>query len=1113
MDAEVQRQSAAPADCADQGQAANDTQATGPYLSPAATPPAAADLAGLARALAEPLDVPRRGRYALDGDVPPKPGGMGQVWLAHDDRLGRKVGLKEPRADMDSEAARRLFLAEAQITGQLQHPGIVPVYDLVRPEDGSPPFYTMRYVDGQTLAEAAAGFHQARARGAAGNVELRELLTAFVSLCQTLEYAHAHGVVHRDLKGSNVILGRYGEVVVLDWGVAKVVGGPDDPVTEAITVDVECDPTHGGKGTLAYMAPEQAQQPPGVIDRRTDVFGLGATLYQVLTGHAPYEGKDRSELLERVREGQVQPVQQRAGWKVPRALAAVCEKALAARPENRYQTAAELADEVKRWLSGEPTRAWPEPLGVRAGRWARKNRVLAGSTMAAAVMALVLGTAGGVYWQQQRGRARGQVEAGLAQAADLRRQYRWKDAQAMLEQVRGWAEQAAYAGLRQRLAEAKADLALAWDLDKVRLEGATLVDGKWDPGGVRDEYPIVFARHELDVLNGDLDELAGCMRGRAVRERIVAALDDWAPQEADVARRQRLLGLANSVDEPDPWRQGARRAVAARDGAAVRRLVGSVGGGRPTPGVVLLLALELPRESEEATRLLRQARLQQPGDFWLSFALGNFHSKQRDYQQAAECYLLAAALRPDSSAVHNNLGIAHYEQKDLKEAIACYRTAIAIDPRLAQAHVNLGNALCANKDLEEAIACYRTAITIDPKNPKAHSNLGVALHDNKELEAAIAAHHRAIALDPMDAAAHSNVGIALHANGDPKGAIDFCRRAIAIDPKNADAHCNLGYLLSDLKRPEEAEASYRLALKHRPDHADAHHNLGNLLRDLKRPEEAEASYRLALQHRPGHAGAHNNLGNLLARLGRHKEAEASYQMALKHQPDYAEAHTNLGVLLADLRRPAEAEAAFRLAIQHRPDHAGAHTNLGVFLARLGRHKEAEASYQMALKHQPDLAEAHYALGNLMGRLGRPEKAEASYRLALKHRPDHADAHYNLGNLMGRLGRPEKAEASYRLALKHRPDHADAHLNLGNLLRDLKRPEEAEASYRLALQHRPDHAGAHTNLGVFLARLGRHKEAEASYQMALKHQPDLAEVHYNLGVVLRDQGSSAMPSPR
>src|SRR5262245_150175 len=164
MDAEEQRRPAAPADGADQarGQTANDSQATGPYLPPAAAPPAAADLAGLARALAEPLEVPRRGRYALDDDVPPRRGGIGQVWLAYVDRLGRKGGLKEPRADVDSEAARQRFLAEAQVTGQLQHPGIVPVYDLVRPEDGSPPFYTMRYVEGRTLAEAAAAFHRAR---------------------------------------------------------------------------------------------------------------------------------------------------------------------------------------------------------------------------------------------------------------------------------------------------------------------------------------------------------------------------------------------------------------------------------------------------------------------------------------------------------------------------------------------------------------------------------------------------------------------------------------------------------------------------------------------------------------------------------------------------------------------------------------------------------------------------------------------------------------------------------------------------------------------------------------------------------------------------------------
>src|SRR5262249_35599356 len=154
------------------------------------------------------------------GDQPRGQGGMGRVWLAHDDRLGRSVALKEMRPEARAdESARRRFLVEAQVTSQLQHPGIVPVYEMQPREDGSGPFYTMRYVEGQTLAQAVEQFHANRERsGRADPVRLRDLLGAVVQVCQTVAYAHARGVVHCDLKPSNVVLGPYGEVLVLDWG-------------------------------------------------------------------------------------------------------------------------------------------------------------------------------------------------------------------------------------------------------------------------------------------------------------------------------------------------------------------------------------------------------------------------------------------------------------------------------------------------------------------------------------------------------------------------------------------------------------------------------------------------------------------------------------------------------------------------------------------------------------------------------------------------------------------------------------------------------------------------------------------------------------------------------
>jgi PAS domain S-box-containing protein len=286
-------------------------------------------------------------------------GGIGRVWLAHDSDLGRDVALKELRPEQAGQAALRgRFLQEAQITGQLEHPGVVPVYELARQPDERQPFYTMRFVKGRTLSEAAASFHQKRRAGQADALDLPALLNAFVTVCNTVAYAHSRGVIHRDLKGHNVILGDFGEVVVLDWGLAKRVdrpGGepsaltlPEGPAPEDSAQTVQGQ----ALGTPGYMSPEQAAGRLDLIDRRTDVYGLGAVLYEILTGGPPFSGPDTAAVLRKVQEEQ--PVPPREIWPdVPPALEDLCLRALARRPADRPAAAADLAQEVQGWQERE----------------------------------------------------------------------------------------------------------------------------------------------------------------------------------------------------------------------------------------------------------------------------------------------------------------------------------------------------------------------------------------------------------------------------------------------------------------------------------------------------------------------------------------------------------------------------------------------------------------------------------------------------------------------------------------------------------------------------------------------------------------------------------------
>jgi PAS domain S-box-containing protein len=295
------------------------------------------------------LDAPRYELVKLHGS-----GGIGRIWRARDRQFAREVALKELRRDLadDSKVAAR-FLREARLTGQLEHPGVVPVYELGFRPGTNQPFYTMRLVQGRTLAESIHAYHARCAEGAADPMEFVSMLNAFAAVCNTVAYAHSRGILHRDLKGENVVLGDFGEVIVLDWGVAKFIGHADDAADSIQrTVDEKQDPrlTFQGEiiGTPVYMAPEQAEGRQDQIDQRTDIYCLGSMLYTILTGRSPFDGSNIFDVLRKAVAGDPPPPRSLCPG-APAALEEVCLKAMARDPQKRYESASELAQEVQRW--------------------------------------------------------------------------------------------------------------------------------------------------------------------------------------------------------------------------------------------------------------------------------------------------------------------------------------------------------------------------------------------------------------------------------------------------------------------------------------------------------------------------------------------------------------------------------------------------------------------------------------------------------------------------------------------------------------------------------------------------------------------------------------------
>jgi serine/threonine-protein kinase len=800
-------------------------------------------------------------------------GGLGQVSVARDEQLCREVALKEIRPERgDDPQLRRRFLAEAEITGQLQHPGVVPVYALEEGSDGRP-YYAMRFVEGKTLAEAIAQYHLLPTL-----LAFCGLLQRFVAVCQTVAYAHSKGVIHRDLKPANVMVGDYGETLVVDWGLAKRLGESalgratgestgDSPSTGS---PAESEPrtlvygprgaggiTEDGQvlGTPAYMAPEVAAARVEEVGPAADVYGLGAMLYELLTDQAPYRGQGAEEVMRQVRQGPP-PSPSRLRSSVPRALEAVCLKAMARASADRYAGAADMAAEVDRWLADEPVAAYREPVLVRLGRWRRRHKALVNALAAAVIVA---GLFAGLAWRQKAQRV-AQVErdagAALAEATAL-----GKRAAGLTEQPAQWQSTLAAALSAVKLAESllskeedgvdaklqdhvqevragleadERDRRLVARFEEVRLE-QTEVDVERSMFKGYNAYPKLCAAlraYGLKIGQTPIEQALARLRKRpmAVQKHVVAALDLCLRTATGVSWRERqwLVGVVVAADT-DPWRQQMRTALRSRNRKAAEQLLRQFEPGEHSPAFLFLVADGLPRTAEALRlRVLQRNQQAHPGDFWANNMLGSAlaHASVPRWDEAIRYYTAALALRPENPGVYVNLAGALSERGYLTDAIAAGRKAIALSPNYATARYNLGTDLLKQGHLGEAIAAFREAIRLKKDYAEAHTHLGFAFQEKGWLDEAVAAHREAIRLKKDLPQAHTNLGLALLAKGQLEEGIAAHREAIRLRKNYAVAHNNLGLALSSKGQMAEAIGEFRKAVGFKKDFAEAHCNLG-----------------------------------------------------------------------------------------------------------------------------------------------------------------------------------------------------------------------------------------------------------------------------------------------
>jgi serine/threonine-protein kinase len=873
-------------------------------------------------------------------------GGLGAVFVAIDEELHREVALKQILENhADNAASRARFLLEAEITGGLEHPGIVPVYGLGTDADGRP-YYAMRFIRGETLAVALARFHSDEALQrdvGRRSLELRKLLRRFTDVCNAIEYAHSRGVLHRDIKPANVIVGQHGETLVVDWGLAKVMGGPDPagdsaeraPVSPSVGAGAGGGTLPGSSmGTPAYMSPEQAEGDLEHLGRRSDVYSLGGTLYHLLTGKPTVDGPVR-EVLRAVHAGEITPPRRRDP-RIDRALEAVCLKAIAKRPDDRYATAKALAEDVERWMADEPVSAWREPISRRARRWANRNRT-AVATAAVAILAVVLGLSTVLIVQTQA-----KAEIARALRNETRASAALVAANGELNHSRA-AMQARYElaveAIKTFHTGVSEDFLLKEEKFKALqdrlLKSAADFYGKL--GGLLGRETDFASRRALAQANFEVAGLtdkvgrkeAALAAHRSVlsaREALAAEPEADAEMKADLSRSlsavASLLERTGRTDDAVSTYRRAEDLLATPDGSA------------PAPATVraalancrsrLGSLLNSKGRPADALIVLRQARADQEA-------------------LAAAADAPGEALRDLSSTV-NNLAIVLSEAGRTSEAEAEYRRALTI--RQQQVDHNPSAA-----DLRSRLAF-------------SHSNLGALLIQTGRHQEADAEHRTALAIRRKLA--------------EENPAVSEFRISLAY------SHLNLGWMLSETERVREAEAEFRHALAiqrrlaeenpsviefHR-DQALTHGNLGVVLWRTGRRPEAEAEYRQAVEiyqrladsnptvidFRSSLALNRNNLGELLWRTGRRAEAEAECRAGLAIQRQLADEHpsipflrnavgaglTNLADLFRSLGRLAEARDGYEQAVaigealvREVPDETLYRSNLACTLRRRG----------------------------------------------------------------------------------------------------------------------------------------------------------------------------------
>jgi serine/threonine-protein kinase len=688
-------------------------------------------------------------------------GGMGVVFRARHLSLNRLVALKMALAGAYMiPQHRERFHREAEAVAALKHPNIVQIYD-VGAADGTP-YFTMEYIEGGNLAQKLAGTPQ----------PARQAAMLVGTLAGAVQAAHQGGIVHRDLKPSNVLLTADGTPKIADFGLARHYDGGPALTMSGVRV-----------GTPSYMAPEQAIGKTSAIGPASDIYALGAILYELLTGRPPFRGETATETERQViAEEPVPP--SRLNRTVPRDLETICLKCLQKNPQRRYATAADLAEDLERFQRNEPIATRRAGRLERTAKWVRRHPTPVSILAATLLVALML-VAGALSLAVEQAHRRDEVETDLKELQRLRESARWDEAQAALQRAAAQLDGGGPDDLRRRLDQARRDLELVIELDKVRLQRVTRGELPFYKAQGSQHYAAAFERAGLGTIHDPPSLVASRIDASEVCEALVAAVYDWAVCAPEKAQRGWLLEVAQqTTPSSDGWRRRALDPAVWEDLPALTELARTAPVASEPVSLLLAIGERLAAVHGDATALLQRVQKEHPEDFWANLIVGN--------------------------AMH---------QWAPQEAAGYYRAVLASRPWTAVGYCAVGDASRLQNKLDEAAHYYKKALEHDANYSRGHSNLGLVLRDLGRADEAIASYRKALQLDPDYGWAHHNLGDVLREKGRLNEAYDHFHEVIRVDPTNPQVHYCLATVLVPQGRGREAEVGWQQALALAPtDH-------------------------------------------------------------------------------------------------------------------------------------------------------------------------------------------------------------------------------------------------------------------------------------------------------